>query len=72
MKSGKITHYIEIPIEIEYTWYPEERMTQTYPGCHAHIQIDEIKVATEKEIAEALIKECDSINMACWENLEGE
>jgi hypothetical protein len=69
-KSGQIEHWIEIPIKVNYTLEPAERMTLTYPGCEAHMEIDEIRWPTVDEMNKIVEKETDNINMACWENEE--
>ena len=70
MKSGQIEYYIEIPIRVNYTAYPEEPMTLTYPGCSACIEVDEMKYPSQEEIGKLVDNETDGIEMACWEDLE--
>ena len=70
MKTGQIEYYIEIPIRVSYTAYPEDRPTMTYPGCPAYIEVDEIKYPSPEEISRLVEKETDGIEMACWEDLE--
>ena len=70
MKTGRITHYIEVGIEVDYSVYPEDRATLTYPGCPAHIEIDEIHYPSRGTIDEIIEKELDSIELACWEDLK--
>jgi hypothetical protein len=70
MKSGQIEHWIEIPIKVNYTLEPAERMTQTYPGCKAHIEIDEVIAPDEDEIDKIIEKELDAIEMACWDDVK--
>ena len=69
-KSGTITHYIEIPVEVSYTWYPEERMTRHDPGYPAHIEIDRMKYPTDSEMVGILEQHAERIRVACFEDLE--
>jgi hypothetical protein len=69
LKSGQIEHWIEIPIKVNYTLEPAERMTQTYPGCKAHIEIDVITHPDETLLVKLIDKEADAIEMACWEDV---
>lgn len=58
-------YFIEIPVKVYYTPHPAEKMTQTYPGCPAHIDVDAIvvgDVAIDEAVAEEL----------CWDHLKGE
>ena len=68
---GEITHYIEIPVKIMYSYSPEERQTHLYPGCDAHVSVDCISAPTEDEIYKLIDKDADAIKMACWEDLAG-
>lgn len=69
-KSGTITYYLEIPVEVSYTWYPEERTTRHDPGYPSHIEADYIKYPTHSEMGEMLDKHAERIREACFEDLE--
>ena len=69
-RSGTFTHWMEIPLEIEYTVNPKERQTQTYQGCQAHIEIDNLTLPTDAQMLEIIEKETDSIEMECWEDVK--
>ena len=70
MRTGQIEHWVEIPIVIDYTLEPAERITRTYPGCEAHIIIDQVSLPTDEEMGKILDNENDAIEMACWEDVE--
>ena len=65
MKKGTITYYIEIPVEVSYTWYPKEPW---WPEC---IELDYIKYPTHSEMGGILDKHAERIREACFEDLEG-
>ena len=70
MKTGTIIHWMEIPIMVEYSVYPADPMTQTYPGCDAELSVDIVSAPSEEEIYKLVDKEADAIKMECWEDLE--
>jgi len=69
-KSGTITYYIEVPVEVSYTRYPGERATMIYQGYPAHIEVDWIKYPTDSEMAGILEQHAERIREACFEDLE--
>lgn len=68
IRHGVYETEIEIPIRIHYTAYPEEQRTWTYPGCQAHIEIEDIEYDVDKEIERTK----DSINERILEYLREE
>ena len=68
MKSGTITHYVEIPVTVHYTAYPEEKMTLEYPGCPAHVIVDFIGYPDEPEINAIIDSNASAIKEACEED----
>jgi len=48
MKTGTFTTYIEVPLEVSYAAYPEEKQTRDYPGIPAHIEVDHVQWPDEK------------------------
>lgn len=68
MKTGTITHYIEIPVEVTYSLHPAERQTMTYPGCQEHIEIEDVEYPDELALNQILYKDPDAINEACLED----
>ena len=67
-KTGQIKDYIEIPVTVDYSAHPEEPMTLTYPGCHAHVTVDFYNYPDESEIDKLIGKEADAIKEACMED----
>lgn len=61
--------YIEIEVEIDFDHQPEEKMTRHYPGCPAHIEINEIKLPTADEVVKQYEQE---IHDACWDEVKEE
>lgn len=72
MSSHRITHWIEIPIEIEFEFCPAERMTWDYPGCPEHIEIEGIYCGGKPlQIPDDILTQHeDEIEQACWDELE--
>ena len=68
-KSGTITHYIEIPVKVHYTWNPSEPQTLTYPGCPASIDIDEIEIPDSNAIQD-MVPDDDRLAEICWDDPE--
>ncbi len=66
MKSGKITHYIEIPVTVSYSVeeHDDAILFQTGP----YIVVDAINYADEDEIYAIIGKESDAIKEACMED----
>ena len=65
MKSGTITHYIEIPVDIIYTAHPAERQTMTYPGCPAHVTVDAYDYPDDIKIEQIIDSHASEIREAC-------
>ena len=63
-KPGVITYYIEIPIEVSYTWYPKEPWL---PEC---IEVGCIKYPDDSEMIAILDKHAERIREVCFEDLE--
>lgn len=62
-KSGKITYYIEVPVEISFTRYPA-----LYLGYTAYnIEIDRIIYPTDEQWVKILEDHADRIREACYE-----
>lgn len=66
--GGVVEHWIEVPIEVHYSCYPEEKQTRHYPGVPAHIVVDFIKYPTSSEMGEIIDKHAKEIKEACEEN----
>ena len=67
-KTGQIKYYIEIPVTVDYSAHPEDPMTQTYPGCDAHVTVDFYNFPDQDEIEKLIGKEADAIKEACLEH----
>jgi len=65
MKSGKITYYIEIPIEVHYTCYKAERQTKDYPGSDAHCVVYCYGYPNNTAMQNIVDKEADKIKELC-------
>ena len=70
MKTGEIEYWLEIPIKIKYEVHPAEKQTLTYPGCPAHIEIEDMVIPSKEEIAKLLDNASDEsrIESAIWED----
>jgi hypothetical protein len=42
MTEQEFTTHVEVPIRVYFDVQPEEKATQTYPGCPANIEINDI------------------------------
>ena len=69
-KSEQITYWIEIPLIVDYTVFPAERQTLTYPGCDAHIEIDQMTKPTNGEWNRIIEDETEAIELACWDDVK--
>ena len=70
MKSGTITYYVEIPVEIHYHLQPAERQTMDYPGCPEHIIVDIINAPIEDELYSLIGSHSQDIKDACMDDIE--
>lgn len=70
MKTGQITYYIEIPIEVSYSCHKAERQTMEYPGCEAGITVDFIGYPDDAKLNEIVDKNASEIKEACLEDAE--
>jgi len=55
---------LTIPVTIKFEAIKEERMTRHYPGCPAHIEINEVILPTVFTVA---VEFEDEIEQACWD-----
>jgi len=77
MSTHKITHWIEIPVEVEFEYQPKENSTLTYPGCPEIIEVENVFYKDSKHIAQngfrSYLEEKygDEILQACWDHIKG-
>ncbi|MCP4493292.1 MAG: hypothetical protein GY820_39210 [Gammaproteobacteria bacterium] len=65
--GGYGKHYLEATIRWEYE--PKEPMTDTYPGKHAEVMIQEI-IVDDVDIMDELSEKClDRLEGECWDEL---
>ena len=59
---------MELTITVKVQFYAKkaERMTRHYPGCPAHIEIEEIILPSPDEVAKEFE---DEITEACWDEV---
>ena len=62
----KTSIFLEVEVEIDFDPQKAERMTWHYPGCPAHIEINEIKLPTADEVVKQYEQE---IHDACWDEV---
>ena len=69
MKSNTFQIYVEVPIEVSFTWYPAERQTKDYPGTTDHIEVDHIKYPGATEWGDIINANADRIEKESREYL---
>ena len=67
LKKGTITHCIEIPVTVSYTYYPAEPTTYHDPGHPAWVEY-EAAMPNMEDIAQAIEFDADGIEQACFED----
>ncbi|MFH2046992.1 MAG: hypothetical protein ABIK92_17830 [Pseudomonadota bacterium] len=70
-KAGTITHCIEIPVTVSYTYYPAEPMTYHDPGCPAWVEYN-CKIPDIYKILDILKDDDDGIEEACFRDAEND
>lgn len=70
MKSGRITYYMEVPVEVDYSIHPEEKQTMEYQGCPQHLVVDYIGYPSEETLSGLVDKNAGEIKEACMEAAE--
>ena len=76
MSNIEFTTWVEIPIRVFAEYQPEERATQTYPGCSAAVGIEDIEfdsfVSKKFEsVKDYIITHCnDMLTTEAWDHLD--
>ncbi|MHC4748412.1 MAG: hypothetical protein ACYTFW_00925 [Planctomycetota bacterium] len=79
MTEQEFTTHVEVPIRVYFDVQPEEKATQTYPGCPANIEINDIifelndnTYATHVQAIKDWIleKHGEDLVREAWENIE--
>jgi len=63
---GKITYFINLPVEVDYTYFKEEMMTESYPGSPPHIEVDGYDYPKPEVIEKIIEDNMANIEEACW------
>ncbi len=68
----KAKGYIELDVDIEFDYQPEEPQTRDYPGCEADVDITSVTFKGV-ELRDALSKtQLNELAEFCWDGLSGE
>lgn len=64
---SKTKTHIELEVDIEYDFHPEEPATQEYPGCEAAVEINEILVCGTDILGDLTSDQMDALEQHCME-----